>query len=143
CYGCVQSAAPMIIKKSPDGRSREVAENKRWVFALALIPFGIVVALKSGLSPDYSLLVGLAIFGIVFALNSALHSYLILALTHNDHIAVTVGFYYSANAGGRLAGTLLSGLIYQYGGLTACLTGSGIMLVLAFLFSMFIPVHEN
>ncbi|MCF6197605.1 MAG: hypothetical protein L3J50_12995, partial [Emcibacter sp.] len=68
---------------------------------------------------------------------------LILALTHNDHIAVTVGFYYSANAGGRLAGTLLSGLIYQYGGLAACLTGSGIMLVLAFLFSMFIPAREN
>jgi len=142
-YGCVQSAAPMVIKKSPDGRSREVAENKRWVFVLALIPFGIVVALKSGLPPDYSLLVGLAVFGIIFALNSALHSYLILAFTHNDHIAVTVGFYYSANAGGRLAGTLLSGLIYQYGGLTACLTGSGIMLVLAFLFSMFIPAREN
>ncbi len=143
CYGCVQSAAPMIIKKSPDGRSREVAENKRWVFALALIPFGIVVALKSGLSPDYSLLVGLAIFGIIFAINSALHSYLILALTHNDHIAVTVGFYYSANAGGRLAGTLLSGLIYQYGGLTACLIGSGIMLVLAFTLSLFIPARET
>ena len=142
-YGVIQSMAPLIIRKSSDGKSLEIKENKLWVFVLSLLPFMIVVALKVGLSPPYAIGIGLALFGIVFAVNSALHSYLILAFTPKGHVAVNVGFYYSANAGGRLAGTLLSGLIYQYGGLEACLLGSGIMLMMAFFFSIFIPAQEN
>ncbi len=138
-YGLCQSLAPAIIRKSPDGRSTEVKENHRWVFMLAVLPFAIVAALYMGLSPSYTVLIGLAAFGAVFAVNSALHSYLILAFTHNDHVAINVGFYYSANAGGRLAGTILSGLLYQIGGLQACLIGSGIMLFMAFLLSILIP----
>jgi len=138
-YGLCQSLAPAIIRKSPDGRSTEVKENHRWVFMLAVLPFAIVAALYMGLSPSYTVLIGLAAFGAVFAVNSALHSYLILAFTHDDHVAINVGFYYSANAGGRLAGTILSGLLYQIGGLQACLIGSGIMLFMAFLLSIFIP----
>ena len=106
---------------------------------LAVLPFAIVAALYMGLSPSYTVLIGLAAFGAVFAVNSALHSYLILAFTHDDHVAINVGFYYSDNAGGRLAGTILSGLLYQIGGLQACLIGSGIMLFMAFLLSIFIP----
>ncbi len=142
-YGLVQSLAPMIIRKSPDGRSHEVRENRLWVFILALLPFIMAGALAQGLPAAYSVLIGLGLFGVVFAVNSALHSYLILAFTHDDHVAINVGFYYSANAGGRLTGTLLSGLLYQYGGLQACLLGSGVMLVMAFLFSLFIPGKIN
>ncbi|MCF8475273.1 MAG: organoarsenical effux MFS transporter ArsJ [Emcibacter sp.] len=137
-YGIVQSLTPMIIKKSSDGRSLEVRENKFWIFILTLLPFMIVIALKSEFSETYIILYGLALFGIVFAINSTLHSYLILAFTHDDHIALNVGFYYSANAVGRLIGTILSGLIYQMGGLLACLIGSGIMLSFALIFSLLI-----
>jgi len=142
-YGLVQSFAPLIIRKSADGRSREVKENRLWVFILALLPFLMVVAMKTEFSPEYAILGGLAIFGLVFAVNSALHSYLILAFTHESQVAINVGFYYAANAGGRLTGTILSGLIYQYGGLAACLLGSGIMLMTAFMFSIFIPARTN
>ncbi|MBL4800540.1 MAG: organoarsenical effux MFS transporter ArsJ [Emcibacter sp.] len=141
-YGLVQSLAPIIIRKSPDGQSMEIKENKLWIFILSLVPFLIVAAVKSGLPPTYAIGAGLALFGIVFAINSALHSYLILAFTSKDQVAITVGFYYSANAGGRLAGTILSGLIYQYGGIEACLLGSGLMLVAAFFFSFLIPVQK-
>ncbi len=142
-YGLIQSLAPRIIRKSPDGQSHEIRENRLWIFILATVPFIMAGALAYGLSPAYSVLIGLGLFGVVFAVNSALHSYLILAFTHDDQVAINVGFYYSANAGGRLAGTLLSGLVYQYGGLQACLLGSGIMLVTAFLFSIFIPARAN
>ena len=90
-----------------------------------------------------TILTGLGLFGMAFAVNSALHSYLILAFTPSDHVAVNVGFYYSANAGGRLLGTLLSGSLYQWGGLTACLIGSGVMLMLAFFFSLGLPTGKR
>ncbi len=140
-YGLIQSMAPLIIRKSPDGYSREVRENILWVAILSLIPFVIIMTLRLDMAPGPVILAGLALFGAVFAINSALHSYLILALTHDDKVAINVGFYYSANAGGRLAGTILSGLSYQFGGIEASLLGSGIMLISAFLFSIFIPVR--
>ncbi|MCF6216947.1 MAG: organoarsenical effux MFS transporter ArsJ [Emcibacter sp.] len=142
-YGLCQSLAPAIIRKSPDGCSLEVKENRRWVFILAALPFAIVAALHMGLSPSYTVLIGLVVFGAAFAVNSALHSYLILAFSPDDHAAINVGFYYSANAGGRLAGTILSGLLYQIGGLEACLIGSGIMLMAAFLLSVLIPCNAQ
>ncbi|PHZ83486.1 organoarsenical effux MFS transporter ArsJ [Paremcibacter congregatus] len=142
-YGLVQSAAPLLLRKSADGRSREVIENRLWVFLLTTLPFIIVAGLETGMPPALTILTGLGLFGMVFAVNSALHSYLILAFTPSDHVAVNVGFYYSANAGGRLLGTLLSGSLYQWGGLTACLIGSGVMLTLAFFFSLGLPTGKH
>ena len=86
-----------------------------------------------GFYPIASIFLGLGIFGAVFAINSAIHSYLILAFTSDDQVALNVGFYYMANAWGRLLGTLLSGLVFIYGGLAACLWTSAIMLIAAFI----------
>ena len=83
---------------------------------LAAFPAAIAIALTAGLDPTTVLVVGLIVFGIVFALNSAVHSYLILAYADGDKVAMNVGFYYMANAGGRLVGTVLSGLLYQWQG---------------------------
>lgn len=138
-YGLVQSAAPLILRKSADGRSREVMENRLWICLLTTLPFLMLGGLKMNISPALVLLTGFGVFGVVFAVNSALHSYLILALTREKDVALNVGFYYSANAGGRLLGTLLSGSLYQAGGLPACLLGSGIMLAAATVFSMLLP----
>ena len=68
-------------------------------------------------------------FALPFAVNSSLHSYLILAYAGSEKAAEDVGFYYAANAAGRLFGILLSGVLYQFGGITACLIGSAAMLV--------------
>jgi len=134
-YGFVQTLAPLVIRKSPDGQSSEITANKIWIFLLTLLPFVMVIFLKRDFPPPLVILIGLSLFGLVFAVNSSLHSYLILAMTPKAHVALNVGFYYSANAAGRLVGTLLSGLIYQFGGLEACLIGSGIMLGMALIFS--------
>ena len=68
-------------------------------------------------------------FGALFAVNSAVHSYLILSFSSGDRVTLDVGFYYMANAAGRLLGTLLSGLCYQIGGVALCLAVAAIMLV--------------
>ena len=130
-YGGVQAAAPRCLRKAgPVDGSRDAL---RWGIALAVIPTLIAAALYAGFFPTISLLVGLAIFGGVFAINSSLHSYLILAFTDHDEVALNVGFYYMANAVGRLLGTLLSGLVYLAGGLAACLVASAVMVALAAL----------
>ena len=72
---------------------------------------------------------GLAVFGVLFAMNSSLHSYLIVSVADRDEVAADVGFYYMANAAGRLVGTLLSGAVFQAAGeglegLAACLVAS-------------------
>jgi predicted MFS family arabinose efflux permease len=82
---------------------------------------------------------GLALFGVVFALNSAVHSYLILAYTESDDVALNVGFYYMANAAGRLVGTLLSGVVFQVAGLTGCLWVSMLFLLAAGALSLRLP----
>ncbi len=83
--------------------------------------------------------VGLLLFGVVFALNSAVHSYLILAYADSDKVAMNVGFYYMANAFGRLAGTVLSGALYQWHGLQACLWASSAFVLAAGLLSLLLP----
>ena len=94
---------------------------------------------SSDLDASLVVIVGLAVFGGIFALNSALHSYLILAYSDRDQVVTNVGFYYMANAGGRLLGTLLSGWIYQLQGLEGCLWWSAGMVLVAALFSLRLP----
>lgn len=115
-YGVVQAVAPGFLK--PDQRLWP------WTAALLLPLGGILVALQMDLPAAGTMIVGLAVFGFVFACNSALHSYLILAYSQDEQVAMNVGFYYMANAAGRLIGTLLSGALYQSQGLGACLVGS-------------------
>ena len=115
-YGLVQSAAPWLLVSHPSGRSAQ------WLaFILALATATIAWALSTQLSPLWVITLGLALFGILFALNSALHSYLIVSYAQEDGASLDVGFYYMANAAGRLLGTLLSGLSFSMGGLTLCL----------------------
>lgn len=127
-YGIVQASAPRVVGgHDPDGRTA------LWLAgALALLPAAIAGGLAAGAPAGAVLVVGLIVFGVVFALNSAVHSYLILAYAAGDRVAMDVGFYYMANAGGRLAGTVLSGLVYQWQGLEACLlVASGLVMTAA------------
>lgn len=125
-YGIVQACAPQFVRKQ-DPRHAAVS----WGISLAMITTLLAIALQNEFYPMASILIGLSLFGIIFAVNSAVHSYLILAFTNDDEVALNVGFYYMANAWGRLIGTLLSGLIYVYGGLSASLWASAIMITAA------------
>jgi MFS family permease len=141
-YGVVQALAPQIVRHSVDGLALEVRAARRWSAALALVPAGIALAV--GLeAPQIQWIVvgGLGIFGFVFAINSAVHSYLVLAYAGSEKAAEDVGFYYAANAAGRFLGTLLSGLLYQQGGLLAVLLGSATMLSACWLITLALPVH--
>ena len=133
-YGIVQGTAPRMVRRSADGRSAEAAAARLWALILAGVTAALAIALASGAPPAMTLIGGLGLFGFVFAVNSAVHSYLILALTEADDVALNVGFYYSANAAGRLMGTLFSGLAYQLGGLEACLAGAVMMTLLSAFF---------
>lgn len=92
--------------------------------------------------PDLLLVVGLALFGLPFAVNSSLHSYLILAYAGSEKAAEDVGFYYAANAAGRLLGITLSGVLYQMAGISGCLIGSAVMLLLCWLITFLLPTNE-
>lgn len=137
-YGVVQSLAPLLTGRRagtvPDGRAAT-----RWAAALALIPLGMGAALYQGAPAQAVVVTGLAVFGVVFAINSSLHSYLIVSHAAADGVSLDVGFYYMANALGRLLGTLLSGWIYQAGGLAPCLLVSGVMVAAAALVSTALP----
>src|SRR5580700_7849396 len=108
------------------GRSDTVdgAAARLWAFILLVVPIGLAAVLRLDANPEVSLIVGLAVFAVVFAINSAVHSYLVLAYTDMDNVAVDVGFYYMANAGGRLLGTLLSGVMFELAGFEGCLLAS-------------------
>jgi len=144
-YGLVQASAPAVIRRSPDGLSREIPAARLWSAVLALVPVLIIVALDAGLEvrPDVILTIGLAVFGAVFAINSSVHSYLILAYAGSEKAAEDVGFYYAANAAGRFTGTLLSGILYQWGGLTACLAGSAVMLAMCLAATLLLPLSRE
>jgi predicted MFS family arabinose efflux permease len=133
-YGFVQALAPKLISRSHHGQGPGAGAARLWAFILALFPAGIVLAMQQGWPTETVLVSGLILFGIAFAINSAVHSYLILAYSDHDKVSMNVGFYYMANAGGRLAGTVLSGLVYQMQGLEACLwLSSGFVLIAALL----------
>jgi predicted MFS family arabinose efflux permease len=141
-YGIVQSFAPSITGKKrghvPDGRAAFV-----WALALAGLPAAIALGLDSGFSPQAVLLGGLMVFGVLFAVNSSLHSYLIVSYAKEDGVSLDVGFYYMSNAMGRLLGTVLSGWVYQTYGLGACLWISSAFVLLAALISIGLPRHAN
>lgn len=144
-YGLVQAAAPAVVRRSADGLSSEVPAARLWSLALAVIPLALAALLLSGAAsrPDLVLVAGLGLFGFAFAVNSSLHSYLILAYAGSEKAAEDVGFYYAANALGRFGGTLLSGLLYQAGGLQACLICSGLMLAACFVATLALPGRRD
>ena len=138
-YGVVQASAPRLIRHSHHGHGPGGGTARLWAFVLALFPAGIALGLHQGLPADTVLIVGLILFGVVFAVNSAVHSYLILAYSDQDKVAMSVGFYYMANAGGRLVGTVLSGWAYQTHGLEGCLWWSTAFVLAAAILSFGLP----
>jgi predicted MFS family arabinose efflux permease len=144
-YGLVQAIAPSVIRRSPDGLSREIPEARLWGTVLTAIPAVLAVLVQARIASNPALLVvvGLSVFGFVFAVISSLHSYLVLAYAGSKKAAEDVGFYYAANAAGRLTGILLSGALTQYGGLPACLWGSAAMLALCLLLTFALPGGER
>ena len=142
-YGIVQAIAPSLVKRSADGLSHEVPAARLWSAILACIPMALAVVVVLNVSHlEWVVVAGLGLFGFAFAVNSSVHSYLILAYAGLEKAAEDVGFYYAANAAGRFMGTLLSGLLYQWGGLLYALLGSGIMLVLCWLFTLALPTSR-
>jgi predicted MFS family arabinose efflux permease len=122
-YGVIQAGAPAMLKAFTQGAPR-ARSAKLLALALFVVTALVPAGLLAGVQPATAVLAGLGLFGVVFAVNSAVHSYLILAYSDADKVALNVGFYYMANAGGRLVGTLVSGLVYQWAGLQGCLWAS-------------------
>ncbi|MEO0536593.1 MAG: organoarsenical effux MFS transporter ArsJ [Cyanobacteria bacterium P01_A01_bin.123] len=138
-YGIVQSMAPTLLRRFGSGRPPQAGTIRFWTGVLTAIPVAIAIALQAQFPPGQTIVVGLMIFGVVFAFNSAVHSYLVLAYTEDDQVSLNVGFYYMANSGGRLAGTVLSGLIFQLFGLVGCLWTSAVFVLLAALVTLKLP----
>lgn len=140
-YGIVQSVAPYLMGRGgsvPDGRSTVV-----WAVALAAIPAAMAFLLAQQHSPQIVLMTGLALFGVLFAINSSLHSYLIVSHAAEDGVSLDVGFYYMANAMGRLLGTVLSGWVFQVAGIGACLWISALLVMLAAAASLGLTKHAD
>lgn len=142
-YGVVQSAAPALIRRWTGGRAPQGRAAQVLAFLLAAVTGLVALSLLAGYSAGVVILGGLGAFGVVFAINSSVHSYLILAYSEGDKVAMNVGFYYMANAGGRLVGTLLSGLMYQLAGLAGCLWASVGFAVATGVLSMLLPRKET
>ncbi len=138
-YGFVQAAAPMLIKRLHHGRGPGGDTARALAAVLAVVPAGIALGLQDSDAASIWLVAGLIVFGAIFALNSAVHSYLILAYSDAEKVSMNVGFYYMANAGGRLAGTVLSGWVYQQVGLVGCLWTSAAFVVAALVLSVRLP----
>jgi MFS family permease len=141
-YGAVQALAPAIVKRSDDGLSAEVPAARLWSALLAMVPIvlaGLVLAKVPHL--EWVVVAGLGVFGFAFAVNSSVHSYLVLAYAGSEKGAEDVGFYYAANAMGRFFGTLMSGLLYQWGGLAWSLAGSAALLVTCWLVTLALPTR--
>ena len=142
-YGLVQALAPHIVRRSADGLSREVPAARLWSALLAVVPVLLAVAVAMQVPAlEWVVVAGLGVFGFAFAVNSSVHSYLVLAYAGSEKAAEDVGFYYAANALGRFIGTLLSGLLYQWGGLLYALIGSALMLVLCWAATWALPTRR-
>jgi len=144
-YGIVQASAPRFVRgRAVEGESEPDGATATWLaFLLAAFPAGIAVALSADFDPTLVIVAGLIAFGVVFAMNSAVHSYLILSYADSEKVTMNVGFYYMANAGGRLLGTVLSGLLYQWEGLVACLWASVVFVLAAGLLSLLLPASRE
>ncbi len=136
-YGYVQALSPTLLRAKTRPEGDLVAAAHHWALALCAVPVVLTACtfIASENEPwlTVALVGGLLVFGAIFAVNSALHSYLILAFTQRERVTMDVGFYYMANAGGRLLGTLLSGVTYQLGGLTLMLATAAVMVALSAL----------
>ena len=138
-YGAVQSASPVILRVVTRGQAPGPALTSALGLGLAGVTALIPLALRWQWPAAPTMLVGLGLFGIVFALNSAVHSYLVLAYSDADRVSLSVGFYYMANACGRLIGTLLSGVLYQQAGVAASLWGAVVLAGIAGTVALALP----
>ncbi len=137
-YGFIQAGTPRIMQFIGGGRTNPSPKTAmQLATALAIVP--LLMAWQLNAAPETIIVIGLALFALLFALNSAVHSYLIVAAATHDGTSKDVGFYYMANAGGRLAGTVLSGYIYQTAGMEACLLFAALFVSLAALLVMKVP----
>ena len=141
-YGAVQSVTPALTRSDPSATPPDGHSLMRWAILLSVIPALIALALWLQWHSEAALIGGLLLFGAVFAVNSSLHSYMIIRYATNDGVSLDVGFYYMANAMGRLLGTLLSGWLYQAYGLTACLWVSSALLAATVLVSARLSKHQ-
>ena len=135
-YGMVQSIAPRLLRRSMGSVDAEIGAARTWALILALVSGAIAVGVAADAAVTAVIVGGLVVFGVVFAINSSLHSYLILAYSQHDDVALDVGFYYSANAMGRLVGTMLSGVLYLWGGLDAAMWGSAVFVAITWLLTL-------
>ena len=139
-YGIVQGSAPALRRSWGQSSPPGVKAVEFWSAVLTAIPALIAIALwREVAHPGVAVVVGLAAFGVVFAMNSSIHSYMILAYTEAEDVSLNVGFYYMANAAGRLLGTVLSGALFLLGGLQACLWTSSLLVTAAWLVSRQLP----
>ncbi|MCA2016732.1 organoarsenical effux MFS transporter ArsJ [Vibrio tritonius] len=141
-YGVVQGVAPKVTGSRsdtiPDGRSAV-----KWASLLAVITAGIALAIGQAWHPQWVIVIGLMVFGAAFAVNSSLHSYLIVSYAKGDGVSLDVGFYYMANAMGRLIGTVLSGWVFQGYGMAECLWVSFAFILLTTIISLGLPVRDK
>lgn len=143
-YGLVQAAAPAMVRRSADGLSTEVPAARGWSIVLAMLPLALALPVLAGVpGAAWYVPAGLCLFGFAFAVNSSVHSYLVLAYAGSEKAAEDVGFYYAANAAGRFIGTLLSGALYVVGGLSACLLGAALMLGICALITLALPERQT
>ncbi|NVO24329.1 organoarsenical effux MFS transporter ArsJ [Donghicola mangrovi] len=136
-YGVVQANAPKILRANARPEGELIRAARTWAGLLFVVPAALTLAVAMSPAPEMwltvTLVIGLLVFGGIFAVNSSLHSYLILAFTKSERVTMDVGFYYMANAAGRLIGTLLSGLTYQIGGLPMVMGTATVMVALSAL----------
>ncbi len=136
-YGVVQGWAPRILRAASRSDAQILAQARAWVGALVIVPAVLAALVWVAPAPSppltVTLVLGLLVFGGIFAVNSALHSFLILSFTDAKRVTMDVGFYYMSNAAGRLVGTVLSGLTYQLGGLALCLGTAAVMIAISLL----------
>lgn len=134
-YGAVQASAPKALRASTRSEAEIIAAARVWALGLLGVPAVLAGLVWFAGAPEtwltVAVIAGLLVFGAVFAVNSSLHSYLILAFSKGERVTMDVGFYYMANAAGRLLGTVLSGASYQLGGLPACLATAAVMVLLS------------
>ena len=142
-YGIIQASTPQIIRKAHHNKGPDGATATLWAFILLIVLSVMSALLSQGMNPELVIVAGLIVFAVVFAINSAVHSYLILSYSTHDQVSVDVGFYYMANAMGRLIGTVLSGWVYQKWGLEACLWWSAGFVLMTTVISIGLPKQKQ